>query len=47
LGDADVPDGYTSIVQRKKDLIIVDGFNVYPSEVEGVLYTHAAVRMVA
>ena len=40
-------DGYTSIVQRKKDLIIVDGFNVYPSEVEGVLYTHAAVRMVA
>ncbi len=40
-------DGYTSIVQRKKDMIIVDGFNVYPSEVEGVLYTHAAVRMVA
>ena len=27
-------DGYTSIVQRKKDMIIVDGFNVYPSEVE-------------
>ena len=40
-------DGYTSIVQRKKDMIIVDGFNVYPSEVEGVLYTHAGVRMVA
>jgi long-chain acyl-CoA synthetase len=40
-------DGYTSIVQRKKDLIIVDGFNVYPSEVEGVLYTHPDVRMVA
>jgi long-chain acyl-CoA synthetase len=40
-------DGYTSIVQRKKDMIIVDGFNVYPSEVEGVLYTHPAVRMVA
>ncbi len=40
-------DGYTSIVQRKKDMIIVDGFNVYPSEVEGVLYTHATVRMVA
>ena len=35
-------DGYTSIVQRKKDMIIVDGFNVYPSEVEGVLYTHPA-----
>jgi long-chain acyl-CoA synthetase len=40
-------DGYTTIVQRKKDMIIVDGFNVYPSEVEGVLYTHAAVRMAA
>jgi len=40
-------DGYTSIVQRKKDMIIVDGFNVYPSEVEGVLYTHPGVRMVA
>ncbi len=40
-------EGYTSIVQRKKDMIIVDGFNVYPSEVEGVLYTHPAVRMVA
>ena len=33
-------DGYTSIVQRKKDMIIVDGFNVYPSEVETVLYLH-------
>jgi len=40
-------DGYTSIVQRKKDMIIVDGFNVYPSEVEGVLYTHPGVRMAA
>ena len=40
-------EGYTSIVQRKKDMIIVDGFNVYPSEVEGVLYTHPGVRMVA
>jgi long-chain acyl-CoA synthetase len=40
-------DGYTSIVQRKKDLIIVDGFNVYPSEVETVLYMHPAVRLVA
>jgi long-chain acyl-CoA synthetase len=40
-------DGYTSIVQRTKDMIIVDGFNVYPSEVEGVMYTHAGVRMVA
>ncbi len=40
-------DGFTSIVQRKKDMIIVDGFNVYPSEVEGVLYQHSAVRMAA
>jgi long-chain acyl-CoA synthetase len=40
-------DGFTSIVQRKKDLIIVDGFNVYPSDVEGVLYMHPAVRLAA
>jgi long-chain acyl-CoA synthetase len=40
-------EGFTYIVQRKKDMIIVDGFNVYPSEVEGVLYTHAGVRMAA
>jgi len=41
------PDGFTSIVQRKKDLIIVDGFNVYPSEVEAILYAHPAVRLAA
>ena len=48
-GDIAVVDeeGYTSIVQRKKDMIIVDGFNVYPSEVESVLYTHPAVRLAA
>src|SRR6185295_5044467 len=40
-------DGYTYIVQRKKDLILVSGFNVYPSEVEGVLYTHDAVMEAA
>jgi long-chain acyl-CoA synthetase len=40
-------DGFTSIVQRKKDMIIVDGFNVYPSEVEAILYTHPAVRLAA
>ncbi|HEY0407619.1 MAG TPA: long-chain fatty acid--CoA ligase [Pyrinomonadaceae bacterium] len=40
-------DGYTYIVQRKKDMIIVGGFNVYPSEVEGVLYTHPAVMEAA
>jgi long-chain acyl-CoA synthetase len=36
-------DGYTYIVQRKKDMIIVSGFNVYPSEVESVLWMHPAV----
>lgn len=36
-------EGSTYIVQRKKDMVIVGGFNVYPTEVEGVLYTHAAV----
>jgi long-chain acyl-CoA synthetase len=40
-------DGYTYIVQRKKDMIIVSGFNVYPSEVEGVLYTHPDVMEAA
>jgi long-chain acyl-CoA synthetase len=40
-------DGYTYIVQRKKDMIIVSGFNVYPSEVESVLYTHRAVMEAA
>jgi long-chain acyl-CoA synthetase len=40
-------EGYCSIVQRKKDLIIVDGFNVYPSEVESVLYLHPAVKLAA
>jgi long-chain acyl-CoA synthetase len=36
-------DGYCYIVQRKKDMVIVSGFNVYPSEVEGVLYAHPSV----
>jgi long-chain acyl-CoA synthetase len=36
-------DGYFTIVQRKKDLIIVGGYNVYPNEVEDVLFTHPAV----
>ena len=40
-------EGYFSIVQRKKDMIIVDGFNVYPSEVESVLYLHPAVKLAA
>jgi long-chain acyl-CoA synthetase len=40
-------DGFTTIVQRVKDMIIVDGFNVYPSEIETVLYMHPAVRLAA
>ena len=40
-------DGYFYIVQRKKDMIIVSGFKVYPTEVEGVLYTHPAVMEAA
>ncbi|HYK04989.1 MAG TPA: long-chain fatty acid--CoA ligase [Thermoanaerobaculia bacterium] len=36
-------DGFTYIVQRKKDMIIVSGFNVYPGEVESVLFTHPGV----
>jgi long-chain acyl-CoA synthetase len=40
-------DGFTTIVQRKKDMILVDGFNVYPSEVEAVLYLHPAVKLAA
>ncbi|HZK18505.1 MAG TPA: long-chain fatty acid--CoA ligase [Clostridia bacterium] len=35
--------GYFYIVERKKDLIITGGFNVYPKEVEDVLYSHPAV----
>jgi long-chain acyl-CoA synthetase len=40
-------DGYFYIVQRKKDLILVGGFNVYPNEIEDVLYTHPAVKETA
>ncbi|MDO6421300.1 AMP-binding protein [Saccharophagus degradans] len=36
-------DGYLKIVDRKKDLIIVSGFNVYPNEVEDVITQHPAV----
>jgi long-chain acyl-CoA synthetase len=40
-------DGYFYIVDRKKDLIIRGGFNVYPREVEEVLYEHPAVAEAA
>jgi long-chain acyl-CoA synthetase len=35
--------GYVFVVDRKKDMIIVSGFNVYPNEVEDVLMTHPGV----
>ena len=40
-------DGYLYIVDRKKDLIIRGGFNVYPRELEEVLHTHADVSLAA
>ena len=39
--------GYVFIVDRKKDMIIVSGFNVYPNEIEDVVMTHPLVREVA
>ncbi|NUT72587.1 long-chain fatty acid--CoA ligase [Pseudarthrobacter sp. C4D7] len=42
LGTKD-DDGYLTIVDRKKDMIIRNGYNVYPREVEEVLLTHPAV----
>ena len=41
------PDGYVRIVDRKKDMVVVSGFNVYPNEVEDVLAGHPGVREVA
>ena len=40
-------DGYFFIVDRKKDLIIRGGYNVYPREVEEALYEHESVAEVA
>ncbi|HWK24819.1 MAG TPA: long-chain-fatty-acid--CoA ligase [Ureibacillus sp.] len=37
-------EGYFYVVDRKKDLIIAGGFNIYPREVEEVLYEHEAVQ---
>ncbi len=37
------PDGFTKIVDRKKDMILVSGFNVYPNEVEEVIASHPGV----
>ncbi len=45
-GDIGVMDdeGFITIVDRKKDMIITGGFNVFPNEVEQVLSTHPAVQ---
>ncbi len=40
-------DGFLVITDRKKDMIIVGGFNAYPREVEEVLYTHPKVAQAA
>ena len=37
------PDGYFRIVDRKKEMILVSGFNVYPNEVEDAIATHPKV----
>ena len=44
-GDIGVMDerGYIKIVDRKKDMILVSGFNVYPNEIEGVVANHPGV----
>lgn len=42
IGEMD-EDGYFRIVDRKKDMILVSGFNVYPNEIEEVLTTHPDV----
>jgi long-chain acyl-CoA synthetase len=46
LGTED-DDGYFCIVDRKKDMIIVNGMNVYPRVIEELLYKHPAVREAA
>ena len=48
-GDVAVMDerGYIKLVDRKKDMIVVSGFNVYPNEIEDVVATHPGVLEVA
>src|SRR3569623_131598 len=40
-------DGYFFIVDRKKELIIRGGYNIYPREIEEVLYEHPAIQEAA
>ena len=48
-GDIDYldDDGYLHIVDRKEDMIISGGFNVWPAEIEDVIYGHPAIHEVA
>jgi long-chain acyl-CoA synthetase len=48
-GDIGIMDeeGYLSIVDRKKDMILRGGYNIYPRELEEVIMTHPAVSLVA
>jgi fatty-acyl-CoA synthase len=46
IGQAD-EDGYVYVVDRLKDMVITGGENVYPAEVETVLYNHPAIAEVA
>lgn len=41
------PDGYFQIVDRKKDMILVSGFNVYPNDIEEIVAAHPKVLEVA
>ncbi len=41
------PNGFIKLIDRKKDMILVSGFNVYPSEIEDVIAMHPDVREVA
>jgi acyl-CoA synthetase (AMP-forming)/AMP-acid ligase II len=41
------PDGYLKITDRIKDMFIMGGFNVYPAEVENLLFQHEKIAQVA
>jgi len=41
------PEGYFHIVDRKKDMILTAGYNIYPAEIERVVAAHPAIAMVA
>jgi long-chain acyl-CoA synthetase len=46
IGELDA-DGYLYIRDRKKDMVIVGGYNVYPREIDEVLFAHPAVKEAA